>query len=103
MTDLSRQPHASINRANQLGVEARRLPIAEYAVVSRTDFFTISDVLKIISSYAESADWARVFSSLSAAQRNARRTVCVVALDCDANVGCRVLLLRLSGRRRRME
>lgn len=68
-----RQNNASIDRANSLGVCARRLPIAEYAEVSRTDFFTISDVLKILSLFGECADWASVFGSLSAAQRNARR------------------------------
>jgi len=73
LVDRNKQNNASIDRANGLGVCAQRLPIAEYAEVSRTDFFTISDVLKILSMFGECADWASVFGSLSAAQRNARR------------------------------
>merc|ERR1719272_810936 len=63
LVDRNRQPNASITRAVELGVTARRLPIAEHAQVSRTDFFTISDVLKILSQFALCGDWNTVFSS----------------------------------------
>lgn len=73
LVDRNRHPNASFNRAQQLNIPSVRLPIEEHAVVSRTDFLTISDVLKILSHFAECGDWSAVFGALSAVQRNGRR------------------------------
>jgi len=61
LVDRNRHPGASLARARELGIRTVRLPIDEYAAVSRNDFLTISDVCGIMSMYGLTGDWEAAF------------------------------------------